>query len=84
MSCCGSCDDGIPCDSTLISNAKNWMKKAVKNPGAFHDYASKHDGLDADGKIKEEWAKKLIGDESIDGHVRRMASLYLTFMKAKK
>lgn len=61
---------------------KKWMQKAVKRPGSFTAYAKKHGGLDADGKIKVEWAKSLIGDKAIDARIRQKANLFLTFVGA--
>lgn len=74
-----SCQETKP----LTTNAEKWMQHAVKNPGAFTAYAKENGGLGDDGKINLEWAKKIADDESKSAHVRRMANLYLTFMKSK-
>src|SRR5687767_5330742 len=68
--------------NSFQTNAKDWMQKAVKHPGAFIAYAKANGGIGADGKINPEWASKIASDQSLSSHVRRMASLYLKFMKA--
>lgn len=70
-------------NNALTSNAEKWMQHAVKNPGEFTAYAKGNGGLGSDGKINLEWARKIADDESKTPHVRRMANLYLTFMKSK-
>lgn len=67
----------------LSTNSKNFMKSAVKKPGAFIAYARSHGGLDSDGLIKKGWAKSLIGDDKIPEKVRERANLYLEFMAAQ-
>lgn len=76
MACCNAC-----AQKELITNTKEWIQKAIKHPGSFKAYAKAHDGLDADGNVKRDWAEKVANDESLDPKVRKRASLFLTLMK---
>jgi len=79
MSCGCGCGK---CQNLQANKDKKWMQKAVKHPGAFTAYAKANGGIGADGKINLAWARKVANDKTKSSHVRRMANLYLTFMKA--
>ncbi len=81
MSCCTSCDSGKPCESELKLNAEKWIASAIKHPGSFKAYAKANGGLDADGKVKEEWAKALINKKGVSETVKKRARLFLTLKK---
>lgn len=85
MTCGCQTHAGINVQKSFFVNAvKKWMQKAVTHPGAFHDYASKHGGLQTDGSISVSWAHGLLGDDKIPGNVRRQANLFIQFHKANE
>ena len=58
---------------------KDWMKGAVKRPGAFHAKAAASGGLDRQGHIKESFIEK--EKHSSDPRTRKQAVLAETFKK---
>ncbi len=41
-----------------VQEAKNWIQKAIKHPGALRSTASKAHELNPDGSIKDNWLNK--------------------------
>ena len=65
----------------MADKKKNWIKGAVKKPGALTATAKRAGALKKDGDIKVSWLKEKAKG---DGVTARRARLALTFRKMKK
>jgi len=60
---------------------KNWIKGAIKKPGALKATAKRAGAIKADGTIKKTWLKEQAKKNTITGKRARLA---LTLGKMKK
>jgi hypothetical protein len=60
---------------------KNWIKGAIKKPGALKATAKRAGAMKADGTIKKTWLKEQAKKNTITGKRARLA---LTLGKMKK
>lgn len=60
---------------------KNWIQKAIKNPGALRAQAAKEGAITSKGTISKEWLKKKAKGS---GTTARRARLALTLSKLRK
>lgn len=60
---------------------KNWIKSAIKKPGALKATAKRAGAMKADGTIKKTWLKEQAKKNTITGKRARLA---LTLGKMKK
>ena len=60
---------------------KNWIKGAIKKPGALKATAKRAGAMKADGTIKKTWLKEQARKNTITGKRARLA---LTLGKMKK
>ncbi len=61
--------------------AKNWIKKAIKKPGALRATAKSAGAVSADGTIKKSWLR---AKAKTGGKTGARARLALTLSKMKK
>ena len=64
-----------------MAASKNWIKGAIKKPGALRATAKKAGAIKADGTIKKTWLKEKAQGS---GKTAQRARLALTLSKMKK
>lgn len=65
----------------MPKRSKNWIKGAIKKPGALRDTAKRQGALKADGTIKKSWLKDKAKGKGITAQRARLA---ITLGKMKK
>jgi len=64
-----------------MARKSNWIKKAIKKPGALRATAKRAGALKADGTIKKTWLKEKAKKKTKTGQRARLA---ITLSKMKK
>jgi|TARA_R100000805_G_C3602013_1_gene102654 hypothetical protein len=64
-----------------MARKSNWIKKAIKKPGALRATAKRAGALKADGTIKKTWLKEKAKGK---GKTAQRARLAITLSKMKK
>lgn len=68
-------------ENLVPRKSKNWIKKAIKKPGALKATAKREGALKADGTIKKTWLKEKAKGS---GKTAQRARLAITLGKMKK